>query len=159
MPTAAEVIAERLYEAGCRHAFGIPGGEVLFLMDALENVGIKFILVKHENSGGFMAEGTHHFTKAPGILLATVGPGVANAVNTVTNCLQDQVPLIFLTGCIDPNVTETFTHQVFDHGHLLKSVTKASFSIVDGAVDATIDKAVSIAMDDKPGPVHIDVLM
>ena len=157
MKTAANLIAERLFEAGCRHAFGIPGGEVLTLMDAMRNAGIEFILVKHENAGGFMAEGTHHFTKAPCILLATIGPGVANAVNVVANCLQDQVPLIFLTGCIDPQIKATFTHQVFDHGELLKSITKASFSIVDGTADILIDKAISVALDGKPGPVHVDV--
>ena len=157
MATTAKIIAERLYEAGCRHAFGIPGGEILTLMDALAGVGIDFVLVKHENNGGFMAEGTHHFTRSPCILIATVGPGVANAINVVTNCFQDQVPLIFLTGCIDPIVTETFTHQVFDHGELLKSITKASFTMIDGASDVIIDKAVSIAMDEKPGPVHIDI--
>ncbi|MDA7965343.1 hypothetical protein [Ruegeria sp.] len=32
--SASDVIAERLFEAGCRRAFGIPGGEVLSLMDA-----------------------------------------------------------------------------------------------------------------------------
>ena len=107
--------------------------------------------------GGFMAEGTYHATGAPGILLATVGPGVVNAINVITNAWQDQVPMIFLTGAIDPADTHTFTHQVFDHTALLKPITKASFSVVDGAVDAIIDKAVAIAMDDRPGPVHVDV--
>ena len=35
MPTAAQILAERLHQAGCRYAFGIPGGEVLAVMDAL----------------------------------------------------------------------------------------------------------------------------
>jgi len=157
MVTAADSIARRLFDAGVRHAFGIPGGEVLTLMDALQNAGISFQLVKHENAGGFMAEGTHHYTKAPCVLLATVGPGVANAVNAVVNAFQDQVPLIYLTGCVDENVAHTYTHQVFDHVELLKSVTKASFTAVDGAIDVVIDKAVSIAMDGRPGPVLVDV--
>jgi len=157
MATAAEIIAQRLFDAGVRHAFGIPGGEVLTLMDALQNAGISFQLVKHENAGGFMAEGTHHYTKAPCVLLATVGPGVANAVNAVVNAYQDQVPLIYLTGCVDEHVAHTYTHQVFDHVELLKSVTKASFTAVDGAVDVVIDKAVSIAMEGRPGPVLVDV--
>jgi hypothetical protein len=101
MATTAEIIARRLYEAGCRHAFGIPGGEVLTMMEALRDAGIAFNLAKHENAAGFMAEGTYHATGAPGILLATVGPGVANAVNVVANAFQDRVPLIVLTGCID----------------------------------------------------------
>lgn len=157
MPNTADLIAERLYDAGCRHAFGIPGGEVLALMDGLDRAGIEFVLVKHENAGGFMAEGTHHFTKAPCLLLATVGPGVANAVNAVANAYQDQVPLIYLSGCYDPDTVQTYTHQIFDHVELLKPITKGSFTMVDGAIDVIIDKAVALAMDGKPGPVHIDV--
>jgi acetolactate synthase-1/2/3 large subunit len=65
MPTAARIIAQRLSDAGCRHAFGIPGGEVLTLMEALDEAGIAFTLTKHENCAGFMAEGTHHATGAP----------------------------------------------------------------------------------------------
>ena len=47
MASAAQLIARRLAEAGCTHAFGIPGGEVLVLMDALREVGIEFVLAKH----------------------------------------------------------------------------------------------------------------
>ena len=157
MITNSDLIAQRLYDAGCRHAFGIPGGEVLALMQALEKAGIQFHLVKHENSGGFMAEGTYHATGAPGILLATVGPGVVNAVNVVVNAWQDQVPMIFLTGCVDAAEAETYTHQVFDHAAVIKPISKASFVAADGAVDVIVDKAVAIALADPPGPVHIDM--
>ena len=51
----------------------------------------------------------------------------------------------------------TYTHQVFDHSELLKSVTKASIKVVDGAVEVVIDKALAIALDGQPGPVHVDV--
>lgn len=157
MTISADIIAKRLHQAGCRHAFGIPGGEVLAMMNALQEAGIAFHLVKHENAGGYMAEGTHHADGAPGVLLATVGPGVVNAINTVVNAWQDQVPLIFLTGCIDAADAERFTHQVFDHVSVLKPITKASFTVADGAVDVIVDKAVAIAMDGRPGPVHLDI--
>lgn len=98
-------------------------------MGAFETAGIAFHLVKHENAGGFMAEGVWHAQArkgpaAPGILLATLGPGAANAVNVVANAWQDRVPLIFLTGCVDAAVAETYTHQVFDHQALLRPITK-----------------------------------
>lgn len=157
MPTAAQILAERLHQAGCRYAFGIPGGEVLAVMDALAGAGIAFHLTKHENPAGFMAEGSHHVTGAPGILVATVGPGVANAVNVIANAEQDRVPLIVLTGCVDPAEAVGYTHQVFDHTALLEPVTKASFTLPDGAVDGVIDKALAIATEGRPGPVHIDV--
>ena len=97
MSNSAEIIGDRLYRAGCRRAFGIPGGEVLNLMQGLKNSGIEFFLSKHENSAGFMAEGGYHADGAPAVLLATLGPGVANAVNVVTNALQDRVPTVSYT--------------------------------------------------------------
>lgn len=162
MTTGADLIAAKLYSAGCRHAFGIPGGEVLAVMDALERAGLAFHLVKHENSGGFMAEGVWHAEaragkNAPGILLATLGPGVANAINVVANAWQDRVPLIFLTGCVDAAEAETYTHQVFDHQQLLRPVVKASFRANLGAIDRMMDKAIAIALEGQPGPVHIDI--
>ncbi len=154
---AAQVIARRLKEAGVRHAFGMPGGEVLTMMDALDEAGIDFVLVKHENCGGFMAEGTYHRTRAPGVLIATVGPGAANAFNVVANAQQDRVPLIFLTGRVDPSETYTYTHQVFDHAAAFTPIVKATFTAASGAIDVMIDKAVAIALEDPPGPVHIDI--
>lgn len=157
MKRAADLVAERLYEAGCRHAFGMPGGEVLTLLDALERVGIEFILCKHENAAGFMAEGVHHVTGAPGILVATVGPGLMNGVNVVANAEQDRVPLIVLTGCIDADEALTYTHQVLDHRAVLEPITKATFTLTAEGADIITDKAVGIATQGRSGPVLIDV--
>jgi acetolactate synthase-1/2/3 large subunit len=128
MPTAAEILADRLAAAGCRHAFGVPGGEVLTVMDALARAGVAFHLVRHENAGAFMAEGTWHATGAPGIVLATIGPGLANAMNAALNALQDQVPLIVLSGGMDPAAAETYTHQVTDQVALMAPVVKKAMA-------------------------------
>lgn len=157
MTTVSELIGQRLYAAGCRRSFGIPGGEVLAVMKGLDDAGVRFTLVKHENAGGFMAEGAHHRDGAPGVLIATLGPGVANAVNVVANALQDRVPMLFITGCVDDGEAATYTHQVFDHAQLMRPVTKASLRMSVEAAEVIIDKALAIAMDDPPGPVHIDV--
>ncbi|MGD1925341.1 MAG: thiamine pyrophosphate-binding protein [Paracoccaceae bacterium] len=154
---SADVIAARLYAAGVRMAFGIPGGEVLTLIDALERAGIRFILTKHENAAGFMAEGVWNATGAPAVLVATVGPGVANAFNVVANAEQDRVPLIVLSGCVDAADALSYNHQVFDHAAVFREVCKASFTAQAGAVDVMIDKAVGIALAGRPGPVHIDL--
>lgn len=157
MAIVADLIAKRLYDQGCRHAFGIPGGEILTLMDALSRAGIAFHQCKHENAGGFMAEGTYHATGAPGIMVATIGPGAANLVNCVANALQDRVPLIVLTGCVPPAEAATYTHQVIDHQAILGPVTKASFQVPVGAAAEIIDKAVAIATEGQAGPVHLDI--
>ncbi|MEM1039681.1 MAG: thiamine pyrophosphate-binding protein [Pseudomonadota bacterium] len=159
--TGAQIIADRLKAAGCAHAFGIPGGEVLALLEALDGAGIAFHLTKHENAAGFMAEGVWHAeptgSRALGLLIATLGPGVANAVNVVANAMQDRVPMLFLTGCIDAAEAETYTHQVFDHQAMLRPIVKGSFKAATGAVGPMIEKALALAFDGQPGPVHIDL--
>ena len=80
MTTVADHIAQRIRETGARHAFGIPGGEVLTVMDALARAGIAFHLVKHETAGGFMADAVAQLTRTPGVLVGTIGPGVTNLV-------------------------------------------------------------------------------
>lgn len=157
MATAAQLIARRLKEAGCTHVYGIPGGEVLVLMEALREEGIEFVLTKHENSAGFMAEGAWQATGRPPVLLTTIGPGMANAVNVVANAMLDRVPLIFITGSIDPWERQTYTHQVIDHSAVIRPVVKKSFEVVTGTADVIADKAVSIAFDGPPGPVHVDL--
>lgn len=155
--TGADIIGTALAQAGATHAFGIPGGEVLALMQGLDAAGLRFVLVKHENGGGFMAEGHWHMTGALPVLVATLGPGVANAVNVVANAMQDRVPLIFLTGCVDAAEAETYTHQVFDHQAMLRPIVKGSFRLAPGAIGAGMAKAIALATSGQPGPVHIDV--
>ncbi|MEM8739859.1 MAG: thiamine pyrophosphate-binding protein [Pseudomonadota bacterium] len=154
---AADIIARRLYRAGVRHAFGVPGGEVLTLIDALERAGIRFVLARHENAAGFMAEGAWQATGAPGVLVATVGPGLANCVNVTANAQQDRVPLIVLSGSVPEAEALSYTHQVFDHRAVLRPLVKASFEARPGACDVMIDKAVRLALDPQPGAVHIDL--
>jgi acetolactate synthase I/II/III large subunit len=163
MTTGADIIAKRLFEAGCRHSFGMPGGEIMAVMGALDAAGVAFHLTKHENSAGFMGEGAWHAlcgdgpSAAPVVLVATVGPGIANCVNVVANAHQDRVPMIVLSGRIDAAEAESYTHQVFDHQAMMRPITKASLCASKGAVDVVIAKAIAIATSGQPGPVHVDV--
>ncbi len=155
--TPAKIIAQKLHASGCRHAFGMPGGEVLVVMQALDEVGIDFTLVKHENAAGFMAEGAFQANGAPGILLTTIGPGLANGLNSVANAFQEQVPLIVISGCVQDAEAQSFTHQIIDQKALLTPITKAHFQVSAQSVGKIMDKAMAIALADPPGPVHIDV--
>ena len=156
-PRAADLLARRLAEAGCRQAFGMPGGEVLTLVDAFAAAGIETVLARHETAAGFMAEGAWHATGAPGILLATLGPGAMNAVNAVANAHQDRVPLIVVTGCVDEDEAATYIRQVLDHARVLGTIVKATFRLSPGTADVLADRAVGIATEGRPGPVHLDV--
>lgn len=157
MPTVADHIALRLHQAGVCHAFGIPGGEVLALMDALRRAGIAFHLVKHETPGGFMADAVAQLTGTPAVLVATLGPGVSNLVNAVAHAYLDRTPMLVLTARIDPGLAPRYTHQIFDHAALLAPVTKATFTLGDRGAADLVDRAVLLAGAGVPGPVHLDV--
>src|SRR5471032_2868031 len=62
VPKTADIIANALYEDGVRYAFGIPGGEVLELLEAFRKAGIKFVLTKQELGAGIMADATYQLT-------------------------------------------------------------------------------------------------
>jgi len=155
--TVADHIAARLHEQGVRHAFGIPGGEVLAVMDALGRAGITFHLVKHETAGGFMADAVAQLTGAPGVLVGTIGPGVTNLVTAVAHAQLDRTPMIVLTAAFDADTTATYTHQVFDQGALLAPVTKWSVTLGERGAAAQVDRAVGLATTGVPGAVHLNV--
>lgn len=152
--TGAEVVARVVRERGSRFAFGVPGGEVLALVAALEARGVRVLTARHEGPAGFMGEGTFHAEGTLGVLVATIGPGAANTVNVAANALQDRVPLLIVTGAV---AAPGFTHQVVDHCAFLGPVTKRSVRARRGSIEADLRELVAIATSEPLGPVHLDL--
>lgn len=165
MPDAIETTPARVVEAvaatlrahGVRHAFGMPGGEVVTLIDGLEKAGIAFHLARHETAAASMAAGASITTGTPGLLVTTVGPGLANAVNGIADAAQEHVPLIVISGIVDRPTRARYTHQVIDHAQLLRPVVKASFEIECESAGPTVARALALALTEPMGPVHLDL--
>ena len=106
-----------------------------------------------------MTEGTWHANGALGVLLASIGLGIANAANAIAIALQDRVSMIVLTGCVPAVEAYTYTHQVFDNVQNFKvgAVKKAAFRKEPGTAGVLIDKAVTIATTGRPDPVVLEV--
>lgn len=153
----ADAVARTLAAHGITRAFGMPGGEVVALIDALAEAGIGFVLARQETSAAIMAAGAHAATGAPGLLVTTVGPGLANAVNGIADAAQERVPLIVISGVVDRAHRGRYTHQVFDHAALLKPLVKASFEVEAEGASATVARALRLALAEPMGPVHIDL--
>ena len=153
----ADIVAGTFHTHGIRHAYGIPGGEVLTLIDALGRSGIRFVLCRHETPAASMAAGTSTVNGAPGLLVTTVGPGLANAVNAIADAVQERVPLIVLSGAVDHDIRHRYTHQVLDQAALLRGLVKGSFEIEGAGAGATVARAIELAMTVPFGPVHLDL--
>lgn len=156
-PRVADVVARTLAAHGIRQAFGMPGGEVVTLVDALEKAGIGFHLARHEAAAAIMAAGAATVQASPGLLVTTVGPGLANAVNGIADAAQEHVPLIVISGVVDLSARGRYTHQVIDHARLLAPLVKASLEVDAAGAGATIARAVRLALTPPMGPVHIDL--
>lgn len=153
----ADIVARTLAEHGVRHSFGMPGGEVLTLVDALNLAGVQFVLARHETAAAIMAEGAATLSGAPGVLLTTLGPGLANAVNGIADASQEHLPLIVLCAAVDHGVRSRYTHQILDQAGLLKEIVKGCFEVEPQGAGAVVARAIRLAMTPPMGPVYVAV--
>lgn len=78
--------------------YGIPGGAVAPLFDALEDSPIQVVVCQHEGMAGYLACGEATATGRPGVVLVTSGPGVLNVATPVAAAHLDETPLLVLAG-------------------------------------------------------------
>ena len=114
MPTCAEVLAATLRDAGVERMYGLPGGEILAFIEAARQVGIEFILVRHEAVAAFMADVSGQIERKPGVCVSTLGPGALNLTLGVANAFLDRSPLIAITATMSTAAAPYATHQQLD---------------------------------------------
>ena len=102
---AIHILLRALEEEGVTHIFGIPGGPLVPLFEALDaRQRIKPILAKHEEGAAFMAEGYARVRRGLGVCCATSGPGATNALTGVASAFSDSIPLLALTAQVSTHV-------------------------------------------------------
>ena len=111
MDTTAAAIARMLAGAGIDRVFGLPGGEVLVLIDELRQAGIDFVLMRHEANAGIAAAVHGKLRGQPGVVLATLGPGAANLMLPISSAYLDQEPLLAITAQLPDEFPASHTHQ------------------------------------------------
>jgi acetolactate synthase I/II/III large subunit len=152
----SELIVRMLEQAGVRWVFGIPSGPVLPLIEALRRSPVEFVLTASETSAAFMATAVGYLTGVPGVCVATVGPGATNLTTGVGCAWLDRAPLLAITCNVGTPWLERRIQMRIDHHALFRPLTKATFSLRDGYVGATLAKALAQAVEEPPGPVHLD---
>jgi len=153
----ADVIVRALHAAGIRHCFGVPSGNVIPLMDAMRRGGIDFVLTAHEGSAGFAADVMARLSGTPGFCAATLGPGATNLATGVGNAWLDRSPLIAVTCNLPSSQIGRRMQMWIDHQALFKPITKASIMLRPGEVMSAVREALTIALSEPAGPVHLDL--
>ena len=153
----SDVIVRALEEAGVRWVFGVPSGPVLPLIEALRRSSIDFILSASETSAGFMATTVGYLTGIPGVCVSTVGPGATNLTTGVGCAWLDRAPVIAITCNVASAWLDRRIQMRIDHHALFKPLTKATFSFRDLPAAVAVRRAIAIAGEEPPGPVHLDL--
>src|SRR5882724_6711538 len=153
----ADLIVATLKAAGIRRGFGIPSGNVLPLMEAMRRGGVDFVLTAHEGSAGFAADVTGRLSGAPGLCIATLGPGATNLTTGVGSAWLDRSPMIAITCNLNTDQLGRRIQMWIDHHALFKPITKATLQLKKGQIARTINEAVALALTEPRGPVHLDL--
>ncbi|MGD8250741.1 MAG: thiamine pyrophosphate-binding protein [Desulfobacterales bacterium] len=155
MDTVAYRFIDVLASRGVRYGFGIPGGPWIPYMDAMNRRGIAFVLTANEASGGFMADVTARLTGVPAICHGTFGPGATNLATGVCSALLDRSPMIAVTTEQSQSMAERTTQMGIDHQALFSPIAKETARLSVSTVAETASRAMTVAMSELPGPVHI----
>jgi acetolactate synthase-1/2/3 large subunit len=154
----AHLLARCLENEDVTHIFGIPGEEVILLVDALNQTSIRFILTRSEQGAAFMADMYGRVTGKAGVCLATLGPGAINLLLGVGDAQTDSAPLVALSAQVGLGRIYKETHQVVDLVSMFKPVTKwADILLTPAAAPEMIRHAFNVAQSERPGAVYLAV--
>ena len=155
----SQIVCESLLREGCDVVFGIPGGAILPLYQALpEYPDLRHILTRHEQGASLAADGYARVTGKPGVAFATSGPGATNLVTGIASAQMDSVPLVIVTGQVNSWTIGSDAFQETDITGITLPVTKHNFLVMDASeVASSIKEAFHIANSGRPGPVLVDI--
>jgi acetolactate synthase I/II/III large subunit len=170
--SGAEILVESLIRQGGRLMFAYPGGASMPLHQALRQHRdrIRTILPRHEQGGGFAAQGVSRSTFGEvGLCMATSGPGATNLVTAIADAKLDSVPLVAITGQVPQKVIGTDAFQETPIVEVCRSITKHHYMITaedpddpESVLEAlrsiprVVKEAYFVARTGRPGPVLID---
>jgi acetolactate synthase-1/2/3 large subunit len=159
--TVSGMLVELMKKHGVRAVFGLPASPLILVMDGVsKDRYFTHITTRHEEGAAHMAHAAYLASGEMAACYGTNGPGATNLVPGVAAAWADNIPMLVLTGAhnadrIDP--AEDIL-QALDQVALFRPITKWNAQI-RSAVRAPklIERALTIATSDKPGPVHLDI--
>ncbi len=158
--TGADILVEALVHQGVECIFAYPGGASMPLHQALirNEERLRTILPRHEQGGGFAAQGYARSTGRVGVCMATSGPGATNLVTTLADAKMDSVPMVAITGQVPKQVIGTDAFQETPIVEVCRAVTKHHYLVTEiEDVARVIKEAFYVARTGRPGPVLVDV--
>jgi acetolactate synthase-1/2/3 large subunit len=153
--TVADAVVEELARAGVDRVFGLPGGEVLYLMEAIRRHQIEFTLCRHESTAGVAAAVYGKIKGTTGVALTTLGPGASNLLFPLAGSLLDREPLLAISAQTSRSSAPLHTHQRLPLIDVFGPVTKLAAAVRPEGCRELVREAVAAAMAQPQGPAYL----
>jgi acetolactate synthase-1/2/3 large subunit len=158
--SGADILVQCLTNHGVEIVFAYPGGASMPIHQALTRFEkqLRTILPRHEQGGGFAAEGYARATGRVGVCVATSGPGATNFVTCLADAKMDSVPLLAITGQVGTHVIGSDAFQETPIVEVCRAITKHHYLVTKTEdIPRVLKEAFYIASTGRPGPVLVDI--
>ena len=155
----ADLLVKMLAEAGVEVVFGLPGGAISPVHDALLDSPIRCVTTRHESGAMFAAAGYAHATGKLGVVAVTSGPGALNAMTGLASAWCDGLPLLLLVGEVPrPAHGKGVLQDGSSHGlqivEMARHVTKLAAEVPrPSTLPHLVRRAIATALSGRRGPV------
>lgn len=158
--TGSDILVQALVNHGVEVIFAYPGGASMPLHQSLTKYKnqIRTILPRHEQGGGFAAQGYTRSTGKVGVCMATSGPGATNLVTAIADAKLDSIPMVAITGQVKTPVIGSDAFQETPIVEVCRGITKHHYLVTDVKdLARVVREAFHIATTGRPGPVLVDL--
>lgn len=162
----ADILVDVLADAGVEVIFGLPGGPIAPIHDALlDRPDIRTITTRHEAGAIFAAAGYAQATGKLGVVVVTSGPGILNAMTGLASAYCDGLPVLVISGEVPrerfgQGAVQEGTSEGLDIIHMVRSITKFASSATDPrTAPALLRRAIATATSGRRGPAVVTLPM
>jgi len=156
--SGAQAMVKSLELEGVQHCFGVIGGAIIVVYDALYDAPFQHLACRHEQGAAHAADGYARATGRVGVCLATSGPGATNLVTGIANAYMDSVPIVAITGQVNTDLIGNDSFQEADITGITLPITKHNYMVKNvKELPDVMKEAFHIARTGRPGPVLVDL--
>lgn len=156
--TGAQSVVAALENAGAETLFGVQGGAIMPVYDALYDSDLHHITMAHEQGAAHAADAYGVVSGETGVCLATSGPGATNLVTGIADADMDSDAMLALTGQVPSAMVGSDAFQETDTTGVTAPITKHNYFAGDAdTVGDTVGEAFALAEAGRPGPTLVDL--
>lgn len=161
--TGAEALAHQLEILGVEVVFGIPGVHNLAIFDAIRRSAIRTVLVRHEQTAVYAADGFYRATGRLGVAITTTGPGAANAAGAMGEALASRSRVLHIATQVESRLLagrggRGSLHESPNQRALMDAVSVWAATVARAeAIPSMVARAAAEATAGRSGPVFLEI--